>query len=127
MATRKLKLNRRKEGRHLCPYNGITWRREGEDKQSRGWLNDISNGGLSFVPDRKSRPRIGDDLELNINSQGEQLQCKVVRIERLEGNKLLVGCEKDTPGKVINPRSPKQRAITRMRSQKESNLQPALV
>ncbi len=116
MKTSRLHWNRRREARHDCDYKTISWIRSGARRIHRGWLNDQSWSGLSFVVPVEAGPSVGDEIELSAKSRGEKTPCKVVRITPVEENRSIVGCKKEVPGQALRERKPKRRAVKKLRA-----------
>ena len=115
MSPRKLYWNRRREQRHRCDFRSIKWIKQGNNNMSRGWLNDQSWSGLSFITASPHRPQIGEDIELSTKSHGDRTCCRVVRVEELEDDRAVIGCQKDVPGNVILQDRPKRKIIENVR------------
>ncbi len=115
MKSSKLHWNRRREARHRCDYKSIVWARQGKMNSSRGWLNDQSWSGLSFVTLNRITPRTGEELEIAVGPYSDKTPCRVVRVEQTHNGRKLVGCEKDVPGGIFTQNRPKKRNIQNVR------------
>lgn len=118
MKTGQLHWNRRREARHHCDFKTITWFRNGTHRTRRGWLNDQSWSGLSFIVPAQARPSVGDEIELAAQTRGDRTACRVVRITPAEDHRTIVGCEKDIPGQILLERKPKRRVVQNVRTPK---------
>ncbi len=89
--------NRRVESRYFFDSGTpIAWRPDHPGRRRcKGWLNDVSDSGLSFITQKSRKPRIGDTVCVHDRRGGPPQLCRVVRtIPRAEGL-VLVGCAKD--------------------------------
>jgi hypothetical protein len=88
-------VDRRESARR--PYIGprmIYWKPiEFGHPKSRGWMNDVSASGMSFVTNVRNRPKVGDEVEVIHAADGDTLVCRVVRIQFLESALARVGCQ----------------------------------
>jgi hypothetical protein len=115
-------LERRKEVRHPCRINNIRWNKTGQLNASPGWLNDISNSGLSFYSENFAKPAIGEDIELTIGPEKEKILCKVVRVEKVNTERSIIGCRKDLADAIKNTIKPLHHLVVALKEPKQKNL-----
>lgn len=97
MAGSRLYENRRRESRYYFDSGTpIAWRpdRPGR-RRAKGWLNDVSDSGLSFLAAQQRRPKIGETVCVHDHRGGPPLLCRVVRLTGGPGEWVVVGCARD--------------------------------
>ncbi len=89
--------NRRRESRYYAERGAlVAWRQDGRGARRRkGWLNEISDSGMSFLVNTPREPHRGEDLMVDRKRGGGFMLFHVVHTTALEGGLSLVGCRLD--------------------------------
>lgn len=90
--------DRRQEPRFHLPDETVVWQRF-YIKLSLGSLYDISRSGASFVSDAQpcDLPEIGEEIRVRHAGMKRRHVYEVVRLERVDGDKALIACQKTHP------------------------------
>lgn len=94
---RKIK-NRRQETRFAQHGQRLNWRKIGpRHRRRKGWFHDISATGMSFLVEQNRQPQVGDPLQVSTTDTpaNNATSYRVVRINPIEGNLALIGCQRD--------------------------------
>lgn len=90
----KLIWNRRTNERVHCCGERLAWKSERSRRTRKGWLNDVSAEGVSFLIENSRAPSEGETVEVRTDRRGEPLSCRVVRITPEGSDLALVACER---------------------------------
>jgi hypothetical protein len=93
-----IKSNQRKESRYYFGSgNRLGWRGRGKrGPRRKGWLYNVSNGGLSFFVEAPRAPKAGDALEIARKGEPSPGLWRVVHLAPCDGDLYLVGCQRVT-------------------------------
>ena len=86
--------NRRTDDRAPCCGERLVWKLERSRRSRRGWLNDVSSHGVSFLIEQRRTPREGETVEVRTDRRSEPISCKVVRVTLAGSDLALVACER---------------------------------
>lgn len=92
--------NRRTSMRVPCCGERLEWKPEGRRRARRGWLNDVSDGGVSFLTEQKRTPCAGQTVEVSTDRNGEPMLCEVVRVIPEGEDLALVACRRSVASAV---------------------------
>jgi|GEM_PF-6795111 len=87
--------NRRSHDRVHCCGERVSWKSDRSRKNRRGWLNDVSTQGVSFLIEQRREPTEGDAVEIRTDRRSEPIVCKVVRVTPEGVDLALVACERE--------------------------------
>jgi hypothetical protein len=108
--------NRRAEARHYCFGHRLAWRKDaGEYRRRKGWMNDVSPSGMSFLVEAGRQPHVGDAIEVSQPESGGRLY-HVVRVHPLEGKLALIGCRRDPGSRATLAGNPDRSSDKRAKS-----------
>jgi len=86
--------DRRESLRARCCGERLRWRAEGARRAQRGWLNDVSISGLSFLIERDREPHAGEIVEVITDPRADAIECTVIRVTGEGSDLSLVACER---------------------------------
>ncbi len=93
-ATSNLIWERRHDTRVHCCGERVAWKSERSRRSRKGWLNDVSRLGVSFLIESRRSPSEGETLELRTDKRSEPIAYRVVRVTPEGEDLALVGCER---------------------------------
>ncbi|MCB9837891.1 MAG: PilZ domain-containing protein [Phycisphaeraceae bacterium] len=89
---------RREHPRVNCCGERLRWKIESARRTRKGWLNDVSTNGMSFLIEQRRAPGAGETLEVRNGQRSEPLRFRVVRTAPEGSDLALVACERtDAP------------------------------
>lgn len=83
---------RRVSFRVHCCGERLAWKPEQTRRSRKGWLNDVSPEGVSFLIEQRRAPNAGDTVEVRTDPQRQPMRCTVVRITQEGDDLALVAC-----------------------------------
>jgi hypothetical protein len=86
--------NRRSNDRVHCCGERLAWRSERSRRSRKGWLNDVSAEGVSFLIEQRRTPSEGETVEVRTDRRAEPISCRVVRITPQGLDLALVACRR---------------------------------
>lgn len=87
--------DRRTTERVRCCGERLVWKTERSRRSRKGWLNDISKLGVSFLIEQRRSPSEGESLEVRTDRRGEPMLFTVKRITPEGADLALVACERE--------------------------------
>lgn len=91
----QLTLERRACERVRCCGERLLWKGETTRRSRRGWLNDVSPEGVSFLIEQRRKLSEGETVEVRTDKHGDPMSCKVVRVTRESPELMLVACVRE--------------------------------
>jgi hypothetical protein len=88
-------LDRRANERVRCCGERLMWKSEQSRRNRKGWLNDISTQGVSFLIDQRRTPSEGESLEVRTDKRGEPMIFTVKRVTPEGDDLALVACVRE--------------------------------
>ncbi len=86
--------NRRGSERVRCCGERLMWKSENARRNRRGWLNDVSEKGVSFLIEQRRKPNEGETVEVRTDKHGDPMSCRVIRVTTEGADLALVACER---------------------------------
>jgi len=86
---------RREEARVHCCGERLLWKGERGKRSRKGWLNDVSASGVSFLIEQRRIPNAGESVEIRTGSRSVPTAYRVVRITPEGSDLALVACERE--------------------------------
>lgn len=83
--------NRRRENRRDCTGELIQWSRHEDEQVQRGWLNNQSSSGLSFMSEYGDLPRKGEAIDIESDNE-RKVKWTVTRTRPLNQRLALIAC-----------------------------------
>jgi hypothetical protein len=87
-------LDRRADERVRCCGERMVWKREQSRRNRKGWLNDVSVRGVSFLIDQRRQPCAGEMVEVRTDRHSDPLSFTVKRVTPEGEDLALVACER---------------------------------
>lgn len=88
-------LERRANDRVRCCGERLVWKRERSRRNMKGWLNDISLKGVSFLIEQRRTPSEGETVEVRTDRRSEPMSFTVMRVSPEGADLALVACERE--------------------------------
>ena len=86
--------DRRGSERVRCCGERLLWKGENARRNRRGWLNDVSAQGVSFLIEQRRKPNEGETVEVRTDKYGDPMSCRVTRVTTEGADLALVACER---------------------------------
>jgi len=93
-ATSNLIWERRDSARVHCCGERLLWKPEQGRRARKGWLNDVSRRGVSFLIELRRSPSAGETVEVRTDKRSEPITYTVVRVTPEGEDLALVACER---------------------------------
>ena len=77
-----------------CCGEPLAWKPEHGRRSRKGWLNDYSSQGVSFLIEQRRKPSEGETVEVRTDRRGEPIAFTVVRVTPEGSDLALVACER---------------------------------
>ncbi len=94
--TENLIWNRRVNERVRCCGERLLWKGENARRNRRGWLNDVSAQGVSFLIEQRRKPSEGETVEVRTDKHGDPMSYRVTRVTPEGMDLALVACERES-------------------------------
>jgi len=88
--------NRRGSERVRCCGERLLWKGENARRNRRGWLNDVSAQGVSFLIEQRRKPVEGETVEVRTDKHGDPMSYRVIRVTPEGVDLALVACERSS-------------------------------